>query len=67
MIAGFENPLVAYARKDTPPGLKVPTDIMKASDFKALSLNLRTATPSTSRSRSICSASSTRRCRPIAD
>src|SRR4029079_5586043 len=21
MIAGFENPLVAYARKDTPPGL----------------------------------------------
>ena len=41
MIAGFENPLVAYARKDTPPGLKVPTDIMKASDFKALSLNLQ--------------------------
>ena len=41
MIAGFENPLVAYARKDTPPGLKVATDIMKASDFKALSLNLQ--------------------------
>src|SRR4051795_363047 len=41
MIAGFENPLVAYARKDTPPGLKVPTDIMKTSDFKALSLNLQ--------------------------
>ena len=41
MIAGFENPLVAYARKDTPPGLKVPADIMKAKDFKALSLNLQ--------------------------
>jgi tripartite-type tricarboxylate transporter receptor subunit TctC len=41
MIAGFENPLVAYARKDTPPGLKVATDIMKASEFKALSLNLQ--------------------------
>ncbi len=38
-IGGVENPLVAYARKDTPPGLKVATDIMKAKDFKALSLN----------------------------
>jgi len=41
MIAGFENPLVAYARKDTPPGLKVAADIMKASGFKALSLNVQ--------------------------
>jgi hypothetical protein len=39
MIAGVENPLVVYARKDTPPGLKVAADIMKAHDFKALSLN----------------------------
>jgi putative tricarboxylic transport membrane protein len=39
MIAGVENPLVAYIRKDTPPGLKVPADIMKAQEFKALSLN----------------------------
>ncbi len=39
MIAGVENPLVAYARKDTPPGLKVATDIMRAQEFKALSLN----------------------------
>ena len=39
MVAGTENPLVVYARKDTPPGLKVATDIMKAKDFKALSLN----------------------------
>ena len=39
-IAGVENPLVVYARKDTPPGLKVATDIMKAKDFKALSLNV---------------------------
>lgn len=38
-IAGVENPLVVYARKDTAPGLKVATDIMKAKDFKALSLN----------------------------
>jgi len=38
-IAGVENPLVVYARKDTPPGLKVAADIMKAKDFKALSLN----------------------------
>lgn len=41
MIAGVENPLVAYARKDTPPGLKVATDIVKAKDFKALSLNVQ--------------------------
>jgi tripartite-type tricarboxylate transporter receptor subunit TctC len=40
-IAGVENPLVVYARKDTPPGLKVGTDIMKAKDFKALSLNVQ--------------------------
>ena len=39
MIAGVEEPLVAYARKDTPPGLKVATDIMQAKEFKALSLN----------------------------
>ncbi len=39
MLAGVENPLVVYARRDTPPGLKVATDIMKAHDFKALSLN----------------------------
>jgi tripartite-type tricarboxylate transporter receptor subunit TctC len=38
-IAGVENPLVAYIRRDTPPGLKVPADIMKAQEFKALSLN----------------------------
>jgi hypothetical protein len=40
MIAGVENPLVAYARRDIPPGLKVATDIMKTKDFKALSLDL---------------------------
>jgi tripartite-type tricarboxylate transporter receptor subunit TctC len=39
MIAGVENPMVVYARKDTPPGLKVATDIMRADEFKALSLN----------------------------
>ena len=41
MIAGVENPLVVYMRKDTPPGLKVPTDIVKANEFKALSLNVQ--------------------------
>jgi tripartite-type tricarboxylate transporter receptor subunit TctC len=41
MIGGVENPLVVYMRKDTPPGLKVPTDIIKAQEFKALSLNLQ--------------------------
>jgi hypothetical protein len=39
MLVGVENPLVFYARKDTSPGLKVAADIMKAHDFKALSLN----------------------------
>lgn len=38
-IAGVESPLVAYIRKDTPPGLKQPSDIMKTKGFKALSLN----------------------------
>jgi tripartite-type tricarboxylate transporter receptor subunit TctC len=41
MIAGVENPLVAYMRKDTPPGLKVASDIMKVNEFKALSLNVQ--------------------------
>jgi tripartite-type tricarboxylate transporter receptor subunit TctC len=40
-IAGVENPLVVYMRKDTPPGLTVPADIMKADEFRALSLNLQ--------------------------
>jgi hypothetical protein len=38
-LAGVECPLVAYMRKDTPPGLNVPTDLMKTTGFKALSLN----------------------------
>jgi tripartite-type tricarboxylate transporter receptor subunit TctC len=41
MIAGVENPLVAYMRKDTPPGLQVAADIMKVNEFKALSLNVQ--------------------------
>jgi tripartite-type tricarboxylate transporter receptor subunit TctC len=43
MIAAVESPLVVYARKDTPPGLKVATDIMKAPEFKALSLNAQSS------------------------
>jgi tripartite-type tricarboxylate transporter receptor subunit TctC len=38
-VAGVESPLVVYMRKDTPPGVKVATDVMKTSGFKALSLN----------------------------
>jgi tripartite-type tricarboxylate transporter receptor subunit TctC len=38
-VAGVENPAVVYMRKDTPPGIKVATDIMKAHEFKALSLS----------------------------
>ena len=41
MIAGVENPLVAYMRKDTPPGVAVATDLMKVKEFKALSLNVQ--------------------------
>src|SRR3954451_15055682 len=39
LIAGVESPLVVYIRKDTPPGINVPTDLMKVQEFKALSLN----------------------------
>jgi hypothetical protein len=38
-IAGVECPLVAYIRKDTPPGIQVASDLMKTNGFKALSLN----------------------------
>lgn len=38
-IAGVESPLVVYIRKDTPPGVQVPADLMKTNGFKALSLN----------------------------
>jgi tripartite-type tricarboxylate transporter receptor subunit TctC len=41
LIAGVENPLVVYMRKDTPPGIKTATDIMQANEFKALSLNVQ--------------------------
>src|SRR5882724_4653505 len=39
LIAGVESPLVVYIRKDTPPGINVAADLMKAREFKALSLN----------------------------
>jgi putative tricarboxylic transport membrane protein len=41
LIAGVECPLVVYMRKDTPPGIHVPADLMKAQGFKALSLNVQ--------------------------
>jgi tripartite-type tricarboxylate transporter receptor subunit TctC len=43
LIAGVANPLVVYMRRDTPPGIKVASDIMKASEFKALSLNIQSS------------------------
>jgi tripartite-type tricarboxylate transporter receptor subunit TctC len=43
LIAGVANPLVVYMRRDTPPGIKVATDIMKAREFKALSLNIQSS------------------------
>jgi hypothetical protein len=39
LVAGVESPLVVYIRKDTPPGINVAADLMKAKEFKALSLN----------------------------
>ena len=40
LIAGRREPAGGlHARKDTPPGLNVAADMMKAKDFKALSLN----------------------------
>jgi len=39
MIAGVECPLVVYMRKDTPPGIDTPADLMNAKEFKALSLS----------------------------
>src|SRR3984957_10804301 len=39
LIAGVESPLVVYIRKDTPPGINIPADLMNAHDFKALPLN----------------------------
>jgi len=39
LIAGVESPLVVYMRRDVPPGINTPADVMKAKDFKALSLN----------------------------
>ena len=40
LLGGVQNPVVVYIRKDTPPGINTPADLMKAKDFKALSLDL---------------------------
>lgn len=40
IIAGVENPFVAYARKDTPPGVNSAADLMKVADIKTLSLDV---------------------------
>lgn len=34
-VAGVQQPVVVYARRDTAPGLKEPRDIVKAAPFKA--------------------------------
>jgi tripartite-type tricarboxylate transporter receptor subunit TctC len=43
LIAGVQNPLVFYARKDTPPGIKTASDIMKTNGIKVLSVGSRNA------------------------
>lgn len=40
LLGGVQNPVIVYIRKDTPPGLNTSADLMKAKDFKALSLDL---------------------------
>ncbi len=39
LLAGVENPVVVYVRKDTPPGLNTSADLMKTKEVKALSLD----------------------------
>ena len=39
LLAGVENPVVVYMRKDTAPGIHIATDIMKTKEIKALSLD----------------------------
>ena len=39
LAAGVQSPLIVYMRRDTPPGINVPADLMKAKDFKTLTLN----------------------------
>lgn len=39
LLGGVQNPVVVYMRTDTPPGVKVPADLMKTQEFKALSLD----------------------------
>jgi tripartite-type tricarboxylate transporter receptor subunit TctC len=41
LIGGVAAPLVVYMRKDTPPGIAVAADVMKAKDFKTLTLNVQ--------------------------
>jgi hypothetical protein len=41
LVGGFQSPLVAYMRKDTPPGIRAPADLMSAKDFRAISLNVQ--------------------------
>jgi len=41
LIGGVAAPLVVYMRRDTSPGIKVAADVMKARDFKTLSLNVQ--------------------------
>jgi hypothetical protein len=41
LVGGFQSPLVVYMRKDTPPGIRVPIDLMSAKDFRAISLNVQ--------------------------
>ena len=39
LLGGVQNPVVVYIRKDTPPGVNAPADLMKTKEVKALSLD----------------------------
>jgi tripartite-type tricarboxylate transporter receptor subunit TctC len=41
LIAGVQNPLVFYIRKDVPPGINNPLDLLKTNGFKAVSLDVQ--------------------------
>ncbi len=41
LVSGVQNPLVFYIRKDVPPGVRSPLDLMKTNGFKALSLDVQ--------------------------
>jgi putative tricarboxylic transport membrane protein len=66
LIGGVECPLVVYMRRDTPPGINTPADLMKATEFKALSLNEQNSNTLNQALSLDLLGVNIRRCRPIA-